>query len=379
MTEQLPNSVKQALAKAQAEAGSTPHPDADLLTAFREGVVTSSERERLLAHLAVCPTCREVARLALPPAETPQLPQLQQTAPAPWWKRALAPGLGGTRWLSWASVVATITVVGSVGIIYRVQMHVAQQARIDAARQQARAAAVASTPPAALPPTANVATEQAKPAPSAAKAPVRSSDTTAAAERKTAVRPLFMPREPVAPATPAPRAELPSAPARLKAKAAPYAGAPAMQRRLSQAPEEQNALAAQKADSALEPARPAQKQPTARIGAGPARWRISANGELQRAVAGGEWQSVLIPANVRLQTVALVGANVWAGGSQASLFHSSDGGAHWEKVALPGRVSATITRIKFDDALHGTVEVGDGTTWDTSDGGHSWTLLKISD
>jgi photosystem II stability/assembly factor-like uncharacterized protein len=111
-----------------------------------------------------------------------------------------------------------------------------------------------------------------------------------------------------------------------------------------------------------------------RAAAAPARWRISANDELQRAVEGGEWQTVLSPANVRFHAVAVMGENVWAGGSQASLFHSGDDGASWEQVKLPRRdLSApTITRIEFEDALHGAVVADDGTAWLTSDGGRSW-------
>jgi photosystem II stability/assembly factor-like uncharacterized protein len=132
-------------------------------------------------------------------------------------------------------------------------------------------------------------------------------------------------------------------------------------------------------------------------------WRISPSGALQRAIEitpakaspaespRGEWQNVLSPANVRFHAVAVVGENVWAGGSQASLFHSRDGGARWEQVNLPtggspdspqqtqqprlsGAPAPTITRIEFEDARHGSVEADDGTTWLTSDGGHSWTI-----
>jgi photosystem II stability/assembly factor-like uncharacterized protein len=123
-------------------------------------------------------------------------------------------------------------------------------------------------------------------------------------------------------------------------------------------------------------ANPRTTSPGSGMATAPAHWRISANGELQRAIEGGEWQTVLSPANVRLRSVSVVGENVWAGGSQASVFHSGDGGASWEQVTLPRRDSAapTITRIEFVDALHGTVAADDGTTWLTSDGGRSWAL-----
>src|ERR1700691_6281016 len=45
------------------------HPDADLLTAFAEQSLTATERDGVLAHLALCDDCREVASLALPAAD----------------------------------------------------------------------------------------------------------------------------------------------------------------------------------------------------------------------------------------------------------------------------------------------------------------------
>jgi len=116
--------------------------------------------------------------------------------------------------------------------------------------------------------------------------------------------------------------------------------------------------------------------PSAFDSAAPARpqWRISPAGEVQRALAGSDWQTVLAPAHTRFHVLAVVGNDVWAGGSEASLFHSVDGGANWTRVALPTNEPATptITRITFDDALNGTVDADNATTWATADGGRTW-------
>ena len=116
--------------------------------------------------------------------------------------------------------------------------------------------------------------------------------------------------------------------------------------------------------------------PSAFDSAAPARplWRISPAGELQRALAGSDWQTVFAPAHTQFHALAVVGNDVWAGGSEATLFHSVDGGTNWTRVALPTNEpeTPTITRITFDDALNGTVDAGNVTTWATADGGRTW-------
>jgi hypothetical protein len=56
------------------------HPDADQLSAFIERTLPPHEREQTLAHLAICPDCREIVALSLPPVDEP----LPQPAPEPW-------------------------------------------------------------------------------------------------------------------------------------------------------------------------------------------------------------------------------------------------------------------------------------------------------
>src|SRR5215472_7851917 len=43
------------------------HPDADQLSAFSEHALPAHEYEQTLAHLAVCPDCRRVVALSMPP------------------------------------------------------------------------------------------------------------------------------------------------------------------------------------------------------------------------------------------------------------------------------------------------------------------------
>src|ERR1700730_16603279 len=50
------------------------HPDADQLSAFIEHALPAHEQEETLAHLAICPHCRSIVALSMPPAEELPLP-----------------------------------------------------------------------------------------------------------------------------------------------------------------------------------------------------------------------------------------------------------------------------------------------------------------
>jgi hypothetical protein len=51
------------------------HPDADQLNAFAEHSLPAHEQQQTLAHLAVCPDCRQIVALSLPPADVSSAPQ----------------------------------------------------------------------------------------------------------------------------------------------------------------------------------------------------------------------------------------------------------------------------------------------------------------
>jgi len=93
------------------------HPDADQLSAFIEHALPAHEQEETLAHLAICPHCRNIVALSMPPAE-----ELSQPHPEP----------ARRRWLSgWIMVWpagAALAAVSLAGIYIRngliVQSHV---------------------------------------------------------------------------------------------------------------------------------------------------------------------------------------------------------------------------------------------------------------
>ncbi len=136
------------------------------------------------------------------------------------------------------------------------------------------------------------------------------------------------------------------------------------------------------------------------------RWSISADGGLQRSLDQGKtWLDVDVnsglvssassmavtaesthgPENRKkkaeaqpspvFRAVSAQGAEVWAGGSAAMLYHSADSGAHWTRV-LPSSSGAAltgdITSIEFSDPQHGRIITSAGEVWITADDGQSW-------
>ncbi len=79
--------------------------------------------------------------------------------------------------------------------------------------------------------------------------------------------------------------------------------------------------------------------------------------------------------NLTFRTVAAAGAEVWAGGSGGTLYHSADAGNHWTRVvpAAAGTVlTGDITSVEFPDPQHGKVSTSTAEVWATSDRGQTW-------
>lgn len=69
------------------------------------------------------------------------------------------------------------------------------------------------------------------------------------------------------------------------------------------------------------------------------------------------------------------GSEIWAGGNDAALVHSPDGGITWDRITLGASAKGTITGI---DARGPNIQVqsSSGQSWSSQDGGKSWALQE---
>ncbi len=160
---ELPKFVRKELARQQVAAAS--HPDADLLTAYAEGLATPAERARIDAHLASCEECRGAMFLASGAA-----PQ-HDVAPV------AVEGPRRTRWfpvwVPWAAAAAMIVAAVGIGVNVRensskVGLTSARMAKPESSPTAENKQQVNPRP--AAPEPAPAKTKQAAPPPSSAPA-----------------------------------------------------------------------------------------------------------------------------------------------------------------------------------------------------------------
>ncbi|MGD0903444.1 MAG: zf-HC2 domain-containing protein, partial [Terracidiphilus sp.] len=109
------------------------HPDADELCAFVEHALPAGERERTLAHLSVCPECRAVVALSLPPVDEAARPS-----------REPARGRWFSGWnLVWSTAVALSATILFTVYVYRAATISGAPAQVASSRPAPRAAAPA--------------------------------------------------------------------------------------------------------------------------------------------------------------------------------------------------------------------------------------------
>jgi photosystem II stability/assembly factor-like uncharacterized protein len=146
--------------------------------------------------------------------------------------------------------------------------------------------------------------------------------------------------------------------------------------------------------------------PSGSLVAESSRWAINPVGGLERSLDQGKtWQEVEVnggaetsgavnrqlalkdsraaakqktdgkPKPILFRAVAANGPDVWAGGSEANLYHSTDSGDHWVKVVPSWRgveLSGDILSLQFADAMHGRIVTSTAEIWTTPDDGQTW-------
>lgn len=380
----LPKFVRDQMARTPAPS---PHPDADVLTAFAENTLAANERQQVIEHLSTCTDCRDIVFLAQPDAVPTQA--------------VLAPKPRRLTWITWASGAAVVVVVASAVLLQHEQVTKTQMpvtvATTTTAEPEAKSAA----------PTATTAAANPTPAAKTRTAAPRQQTNLDAAKTKPADRILtgkdlsgneehaYM-KAPIPAATPAPVATqqvIISEAAPQQVQTGPeqrnIAGQAQPRQGLSNTANNANIAIVNDNLAKAEPAPPAKvakKQradalqgtvtgyaatPTAApVPAARAHWQISAAGLLERSYTADNWTPVLAETGAKFHVVSVIGNTVWAGGAHGALYVSHDGGATWNSVAI--NTTATITSIHFSDDSQGTLETADGQVWKTSDGGRTW-------
>lgn len=399
------------------------HPGADLLTAFTERSLSDRERSTVLDHLARCGDCRDIVALALPETEAAQT--------------VVAPVRGA--WLAWPVVrwgfiTAGVIAIASFGILqYRRQSHIEMVAK-EQSNTTFFVGAQAPAPAPVIPSEEKAKSAKgsspalAASAPSSLKSPspelAGSRGGPVGGKNVAALQQMGRAKQ---------NAELDSNWAPSSPKAVPNASgevveaqsAPAVEV-TAQAVNQDTALRNQPSSQLfdddgkrVDKIKPAMNSANAAIVAKVIpRWSISSSGALQRSFdQGATWQNVNVTANLApsaamtsygyvararesqakelasadkdirkkvaaapavapvFRAVAASGADIWAGGSGAALFHSLDAGNHWAQITpAAGGVALTgdVLALEFVDAAHGKVTTSTSETWLTSDDGLTW-------
>lgn len=100
-------------------------------------------------------------------------------------------------------------------------------------------------------------------------------------------------------------------------------------------------------------------------------WKVL-GGKLVKSSGPGQWEEAYPGASFQFAVVSARGNEVWAGGTQASIIHSRDGGKTWEAPKLDNTASGSIVSILFNGSIV-QIKTSDGQSWLSSDNGKTWT------
>ncbi len=380
MKREIPESVRGALARQTA---TEEHPSADLLNGFAEQALTAAEKERVTSHLGACADCREIVFLASAAAEEKMVPTI--TSVHPRW-----------RFWKWAVPAMAAMIIIAAVVLERQQRMARSRSAMSQILAMSRRPAVPEAQPSVTVPENQAVGLQSKDiakhlepegiAKKKLSAPdhARDMDLQLAQQRALSLQgytsslqqqqaqlasSLERPPSQAGAASSAPRSEQAKA-------AAPAPNSPAGQlKALADANQPQVPASSSFAANSADTDRMLEGLSVRREAMSPSRWRVTDDGHLEHTTDAGTWSQVLPEQSVIFRAVNVVGKRVWAGGSDGALFHSTDAGNRWVRVALGAGGQSehgTVVSIRFDTAMRGTVTTDSGATWSTSDGGQTW-------
>jgi Photosynthesis system II assembly factor YCF48/Putative zinc-finger len=348
-----------------AEQQGGEHPDANLLAAFAENALMKQERATVLTHLAQCPDCREYLAIASRAVQTESPAALRAATHSPVHRFSPA-------W-RWASGVAVA--LGVVAVMWQLRTGPpagAQNLQSPAAIMPANAenhatsamlkmqteTAASQLAKAKSPEPARRSNKPADVPPTAASNAIRSASKPNLGQTENLMR-FRLPEE---------------------KSAEPAASA-----------FDSNSMQAPRKDIAIPSDHPVRSLSTRLARESPVRanavWSINASpgtsgnmrGSVQRSFDGGNtWEIVPVSDAVDFRAVAAEGSNVWAGGSDGALFHSSDHGLHWAQIQVAEanvQLRGRIVSIDTHKPSQITVKTDVGEEWISLDGGLHWRRL----
>jgi len=388
---EFPKIALRALARRKT---SGPHPEADLLAAFRDHALAEGERRQVLAHLAGCGDCRRLLYLSVDASGEEQ--------------KVLA--VSARRWprmrLLWGTVVASVALVAAATLA-RYELFPAHRPSAPASHQATSEYAKLSEEKVLADldrPHGQAAMKKDLPA-----APAKVLPEAKHMEAKPQASLYFEQSGEVHVVAPQPSRQAGARKLERPEVRPPDDLASASRDKAREIPPKEEAMRDAEVDSAMNELAqvPAAAPRAARVAPKPMalgkaaagvvnmrndaatdervvvsrvvplyQWTLSPGGAVERSADQGKtWHLVTARPGVQFRALCAVGADVWVGGGGGSLYHSSDSGESWEKVVpiVDGRqLEGEVIRIEFSDHLNGTVTTAGGELWETSDGGQSW-------
>ena len=106
-------------------------------------------------------------------------------------------------------------------------------------------------------------------------------------------------------------------------------------------------------------------------------WRI-VQGRLLKSADMSNWlEGYPVTEGIDFSVVRSVGPEVWAGGSDAALVHSSDSGATWQRIVLGAAATGSITSIDISsNGKNVQATSSSGQSWASQDGGKTWMMVN---